>query len=81
MFSSLAFWLSGYYGSLLLMGALTMITERKKINCPLHKRILYTFTFPFFQLTYFPISVASVFKKVEWKPIRHSVAKSLDEVR
>ena len=81
MFSSLAFWLSGYYGSLFLMGALTMITERKKINCPLHKRILYTFTFPFFQLTYFPIAVASVFKKVEWKPIRHDVSKSLDEVR
>ncbi len=81
MFSSLAFWLGGYYGSLLLMGALTMITERKKINCPLHKRILYTFTFPFFQLTYFPIALASVFRKVEWKPIRHEVSKSLDEVR
>ena len=81
MFSSLAFWLGGYYGSLFLMGALTMITERKKISCPLHKRILYTFTFPFFQLTYFPISVAAAFKKVEWKPIRHSVSKSLDEVR
>ena len=81
MLSSLAFWLAGYYGSLFLMGALTMITERKKINCPFWKRILYTFTFPIFQLTYLPISVAALFQKVEWKPIRHDVAKSLDEIR
>lgn len=81
MLSSLAFWLGGYYSSLLFMGAATMITERKKINCPWWKRILYTFTFPFFQLTYLPISLAALFQKVEWKPIRHEVAKSLDEVR
>ncbi len=82
MFGSLVFWLTGYYGSLFFMGAATMITERKKIrNCPWWKRILYTFTFPFFQLTYLPISLAALFKKVEWKPIRHEVAKTLDEVR
>lgn len=81
MLRSLAFWIGGYYGSLFLMGALTMITERKKINCPRGKRILYTFTFPLFQLTYFPIALASLFRKVEWKPIRHEVSKSLDEVR
>ena len=81
MLSSLAFWLGGYYSSLLFMGAVTMITEHKKINCPRWKRVLYTFTFPFFQLTYFPIALAALFKKVEWKPIRHEVAKSLDEVR
>ncbi len=81
MCSSLAFWLLGYYGSLFLMGAVTMITEHKKILCPLHKRILYTFTFPLFQLTYFPIAVKAIFEKVEWKPIRHDVVKTLDEVR
>lgn len=81
MLRSLGFWLGGYYSSLFLMGAITMITERKKINCSRGKRILYTFTFPIFQLTYFPIALASLFRKVEWKPIRHDVAKSLDEVR
>ncbi|MDO5783978.1 MAG: glycosyltransferase family 2 protein [Eubacteriales bacterium] len=82
MLGSLVFWLGGYYSSLFFMGAVTMITERKKIrNCPWWKRILYTFTFPFFQLTYLPIALAALFKKVEWKPIRHEVAKSLDEVR
>ncbi|MCD8356205.1 MAG: glycosyltransferase family 2 protein [Clostridia bacterium] len=82
MLSSLAFWLTGYYSSLFFMGAVTMITERKKIrNCPFWKRVLYTFTFPLFQLTYMPIAVAALFQRVEWKPIRHEVAKSLDEIR
>ncbi len=81
MLSSLGFWLTGYYGSLFMMGALTMITERKKIQCPIPKRILYTFTFPIFQLTYFPISVAALFRRVEWKPIRHEISKTIDDVR
>ena len=82
MLESLLFWIAGYYSSLFFMGAVTMITEHKKIrNCPLWKRVLYTFTFPLFQLTYLPIAVAALFRKVEWKPIRHEVAKSLDEVR
>lgn len=81
MLRSLAFWITGYYGSLFFMGAITMITERKKIHCRWWKRILYTFTFPIFQLTYLPISLAALFQKVEWKPIRHEVAKSLDDIR
>lgn len=82
MLSSLGFWLLGYYGSLFLMGLVTMITERKKIrNCPTWKRVLYTFTFPLFQLTYLPIAVAALFRKVEWKPIKHEVSKTLDEIR
>ena len=64
------------------MGLVTMITERKKIrNCPTWKRVLYTFTFPLFQLTYLPIAVAALFRKVEWKPIKHEVSKTLDEIR
>lgn len=81
MLHSLGFWLSGYYSSLYLMGVTTLITERKKIRCPWYKRVLYSFTFPIFQMTYIPISLVSLFRKVEWKPIRHEFSQTLDQVR
>ncbi len=81
MMYALSNWFAIYYLVLFVMGALTMITERKKIKCPWGKRILYTFTYPLFMMTYIPISIAALFGKVEWKPIQHSVSKTLDEVR
>ena len=44
------------------------------------KKILYTFTFPIFIFTYVPISIVALFRKIEWKPITHSVCKSIEEV-
>lgn len=55
----------------MLMGALTMFFERKRIHISTFKKILYTVTFPLFMMTYIPISLASFFCKVEWKPIKH----------
>lgn len=69
------------YLVLFIMGLLTTITEWKQINCSAPKKILYMFTFPIFILTYIPISIVALFKKVEWKPIVHTIAKSVDEVR
>ena len=65
---------------LFLFGALTAITERKNIHCSTGKKILYCFTFPLFMLTYIPIAVVALFKKIEWKPIPHGVAKTLQEI-
>ena len=31
-------------------------------------------------LTYIPIAMVAIFKKVEWKPISHSKAVTLDEI-
>lgn len=78
---SLIMSLLNYYMTLFVVGVLTTITEWKAIKCPAHKKILYTFTFPLFLFTYIPISLAALFQKVEWKPIEHRVAKTLDEVR
>lgn len=78
---SLIMSLFNYYMTLFVVGVLTTITEWKAIKCPAHKKILYTFTFPLFLFTYIPISLAALFQKVEWKPIEHRVAKTLDEVR
>lgn len=70
-----------YYGILFTLGFITTLTEWKKIHCSGWKKIAYTFTFPFFMFTYIPISIVALFKKVEWKPIAHTVVKSLDDVR
>ena len=70
------------YFMLLGIGAVTTISEWSKIFAPVRKKIAYTFTFPFFMLSYVPITIVALFtKKVSWKPIIHNQAKSLDDVR
>ena len=60
-----------FYLSLLVYGAITMISEWKQVQLSALKKILYTFTFPIFMFTYIPISAVALVKKVEWKPICH----------
>lgn len=62
------------------IGALTCITEWKKINCSWWKKILYLFTFPLFMFIYIPISFIAFFKKVEWKPIIHNANLTIEEI-
>jgi cellulose synthase/poly-beta-1,6-N-acetylglucosamine synthase-like glycosyltransferase len=70
-----------YYGILFVLGFITTLTEWRNIHCSSWKKIAYAITFPLFMLTYIPISVVALFKDVEWKPISHTVVKSLDDVR
>lgn len=78
--SSLGNCFMGMYGMLFLVGAITVVTEWKNIYTSAIKKILYSFTFPIFMITYVPITIAALFKKVEWKPIVHSEAKTLTEI-
>ncbi len=64
-----------------IIGVITTITEWKHIYCSAFKKIGYTFTFPLFMLTYIPITIVTLFKKVEWKPIEHRESITLKEVR
>ena len=61
-------------------GLLTTICEWDKIHASKASKIRYTFTFPIFMLTYVPIALVAVFKKVEWKPIKHNVVRSVADV-
>ncbi len=70
----------GIYLTMFLIGGITVICEWKKIYCSDWKKILYWFTFPLFMATYIPISVAALFRRVEWKPIRHTQAKTVEEI-
>ncbi len=72
--------LVNFYGLFFILGAMTMITEWHNVNCVWYKKIFYLFLFPIFQFTYVPIAIVALFKKVEWKPIKHSVVKTLEEV-
>ena len=62
------------------MGLITLITEWNKILAPTKKKIMYLFTFPIFMATYIPISLVALVKKVEWKPITHSISKSVEDI-
>ena len=69
-----------YYCILLILGIMTTITEWNRIHSSSWKKIMYSFTFPIFMFTYIPIAIVALFKKVEWKPIPHTVAKSIEDV-
>ncbi len=71
------------YVVLFIMGLITTITEWKNINCPSSKKIKYMFSFPIFIFTYVPISIVALFKfkKIEWKPITHSITKTIEEIQ
>lgn len=69
------------YGMMYIIGAITTVTERKMIYTTPFKKFIYTFTFPIFMMTYIPITFMALFSKVEWKPIVHSEAKNLAQIK
>ena len=76
-FSSLLLHLLGVlvpmYFLLVFLGAVPCITEWKHIHTSTAKKILAIFTFPLFPITFLPIAISSLFGKVVWKPIKHTV--------
>ncbi len=81
LFSVLGETLFGFYSMFFMLGVITTITEYKQIHCSAIRKIFFTITFPLFMLTYVPISIIALFKKVKWEPIQHSVSKSFEELR
>ena len=77
--NSLVYTILSAYLLLFVVGTVTGITEWKNIRCSSFRKVLSFFTFPLFMMTYIPISVQALFTKVEWKPIEHNVAISMDE--
>ena len=55
-----------------VQGAATVATEWKRISARPIKKILYTFTFPIYLMTFVPIAAVALFKKnVVWQNTRH----------
>ncbi|MDO4536963.1 MAG: glycosyltransferase family 2 protein [Coriobacteriales bacterium] len=69
------------YAVFFVVGLITTISERKHIYARKRWRLFTNlFTFPFFMLTYIPITVVALFKKVEWVPTKHDIAVNFDDV-
>ncbi len=67
------------YAIAFAVGCITTITEWKVIRASTFKKIFYMFTFPFFMMTFIPISIVALFQKNSWKPIVHT--QSLDQMK
>ena len=61
---------------LFVLGTITLITEWKNIHAPASRKVFSVFSFPFFMLTYIPISFAALFINPGWKPIQHKATMS-----
>ena len=72
--------LAGSYLLLLFWGGVTTVTQWRRIRATALQKLWYTLTFPLFMLTYLPVSAAALFCRVEWKPIRHTEALSVEEL-
>ncbi len=62
------------------MGLVTMITEHRVIRATKAQKIRSVFTYPLFMITYCPIAIAAIFKKVSWTPIPHNVKATIDDL-
>ena len=63
----------GYF-SLLLFSIFVTTTEWDRIKASAPKKILYLFTFPIFIFSFIPPAAVALFKKVEWKEIKHTTS-------
>ena len=78
---SLVMTFASMYIVFLILACITTASEHGKILCAKSKRwriVSNLFTFPLFMMSYVPITVAALFKKVEWVPTKHTVSISLE---
>jgi L-cystine uptake protein TcyP (sodium:dicarboxylate symporter family) len=63
------------------MAAYVFIIERKRIT-PIkwYKKVWFCLTFPIFDLIGKVTTAVALFKRVEWKPIRHGVSTNIAEI-
>ena len=78
--SSIVYCLVSYMLFMFVLGVLTTFVEWDNIRTTSGRKILYMFTFPFFMITYIPIALVALFRKPEWKPIKHSIDVGVEEL-
>lgn len=66
--------IGGAYVAMALYALLTVVVEWRRIAARPFKRVQYIVLFPLFMMTYVPISLAALFARAQWKPIRHGEA-------
>lgn len=69
---------ASFYIGMFLYGLITVLSEWRYIRARSWQKLIYLVAFPLFMATYIPVSIAALFQKVEWKPIRHTARAELD---
>lgn len=69
------------YAGLFAMGVLIVLLEWKHIKASAKDKLLFTITYPVFMFTFVPISVTALFRRVQWDPIKHKKAESVEEFK
>lgn len=77
--SSIIFCVFNYILFMFVLGVITLFVEWLKLRAKTSSKIKAMFTFPFFMLTYIPIAIVAAFKRVGWKPIKHTISVNPDE--
>ena len=78
---SLIMTFASMYVVFFILAIITTISERSHIHAKKKWRVFTNlFTFPLFMMTYIPITVVALFKKVEWVPTKHDVVVNVDDV-
>ena len=80
---SLVMTFTSMYVVFFILAIITTVSERKNIRCRPERRwriVTNLFTFPVFMMSYIPITVAALFKKVEWVPTKHTVSISMEDM-
>lgn len=78
---SLVMTFASMYVVFFILAIITTVSERKHIHAKKRWRVVTNvFTFPLFMMTYIPITVAALFKKVEWVPTKHDIAVNVDDI-
>ncbi|MGN1201033.1 MAG: glycosyltransferase family 2 protein [Candidatus Caccovivens sp.] len=68
------------YIGLFLYGSLAVLKDWKRIKASTGKKIASMFAYPLFMIALIPICFIAIFKKVEWKPIKHSASTQVDDL-
>ena len=71
--------LVGFYLLNMFQGAITVISERKKIRATTGRKIAGIFTYPLFMFTYIPISLVALFVRPKWHTIKHHTVDSIED--
>lgn len=72
--------ISGYI-TMFLVGAITTLTEWRKIHASWWMKLITVVVFPLYMSTYLPITILSLFSNPGWKPIKHTSGKTINDFK
>ncbi len=68
------------YAGMFVYGSLAVLKDWKRIKAKPFRKILSMFAYPLFMITLIPLTYSAIFKKVEWKPIKHNASNNAEQL-